>query len=388
MAARPKAIIVGAGIAGLSTAWWLDEAGWDSVIIDRAPALRDGGYIVSLSGQGLQVVKRMGLQEKLNAVSYKFDENIVRDNGGRQLVRLQYKDVHGGLDSLAVCRDDLARILADELPETSSIRFDETVGEVIDQGDGVRITLGSGEIMEADLFIGADGIRSSTRERVWKDEDCLESLGYSYAVYDIHGNPGLQASCVSFNSPGHLDVLYTLRDDRVAALHIWRDDKVQKQDRNLRFPTIRRATAGGTQLVTDVIDQAEKAGSTPIIDSLTMVLLPHWSKGRVLLMGDAAHCLTLMSGQGAGMALASAEILGKELMATQNITQALAQHEKRLRPTIERLQERSRSMAAMYIPKSTLMYYVRNFFLRFMPYSWIVSWHVSSAKAEIDLTQD
>ncbi|CAH0052071.1 unnamed protein product [Clonostachys solani] len=384
--ARSRALIIGAGISGLAAAWWLEKAGWACTIVEKSPSMREGGYIVSISGSGLETVKRMGLYEKLDEISYNFDENVVKDNGGRELLRLRYKDVHGGVDALAVCRDDLARVLANAISESVAFRFGDTVVKIEDDGTKAQATLSTGETLEADLLIGADGIRSSTRNYLCEGNKCLEDLGYTYAVYDIEGQPGLDSDCVSFNSPGHLDVLYTLRNNRVAALHIWRDDQTRLQDKQSQFDKIRHITSGSTKLVTDVISLAERNGSTPVVDRLTMVSLPNWHKGRVLLLGDAAHCLTLMSGQGAGMALASAEILGKELMSTNIVATALSQHERKLRPIIERLQQRSRKMAAMYIPKNTFMYHLRNFFLRFMPYSWIVSWHASSAKSEIDST--
>ncbi|RSL94794.1 hypothetical protein CDV31_014158 [Fusarium ambrosium] len=364
---KPKAIIVGAGIAGLATAWWLDKAGWTSIIIERAASVREGGYVVSLSGCCLDTLKQMNVYDGLKVGSYNYDENVVKDTKGREMLRLHYADVHGGLDSFAVRRGDLANVLFKALPATASIQFDQTLETVIDDGDKVKATLKGGETIEADLLIGTDGIRSFIRNRFWKGVDCLEDLGYSYAVYDIDEKKELEASCVSFNSPGHLDVFYCLRNDRLAAMHIWRDDLAGLQERDDRFGILRKVTAGGAGQVTEIIDKAEATDSAVIIDSLTMVCLPQWSKAR------------------AGMALTSAEILGKALMATKDIPQALANHEKKLRPVIENLQRRSKKMATMYIPKSIWGYHFRNLVLKIMPNSWIASWHVSSAKVEMDL---
>ncbi|CAG7560312.1 unnamed protein product [Fusarium equiseti] len=384
MEGKPKALIVG---AGLSAVWLPDKPGWATTIIERAPKIRGGGYVVSLSGRCLDVIKAVGLYEDLKAISYNVDMNVLYDNKGRELISFNFENVHGGTESCAVCRVDLAALLATTLSGSAIIRFNKTLEDAIEGQDEqkIRATLRSGEIVEADLLIGADGIRSSVRNMFWKNEDCLQDLGLCYATYGVGQTEPLKASCVSFNSLGHLDILYRLWDDRLAALHIWRDDGSALQGRGLGFALLRKVIPGPPRIA-QVIDIAEKSGSSSIIDSLTLVKLQQWSKGRILLLGDAAHCLTLLSGQGAAMTLVSAEILGKELVATEDITKALVNHDKKLRSTIVRLQDRSKRLTSNYIPKNAFMYYLGNLLMRFLPNSWIVSWH--SSGAEMDLIEE
>ena len=133
-----------------------------------------------------------------------------------------------------------------------------------------------------------------------------------------------------------------------------------------------------------------KAGATgdpPTIDSLTMDNFPAWSKGRFILLGDSAHCLTLISGQGAGMAMTSGEVLAWEL-AKQPVLQALAAHDRRLRPAITRLQQRSRRMASIFIPESRLAFHTRNFTSRHMPRAWLGKYFANSIRSEIELISE
>lgn len=89
----------------------------------------------------------------------------------------------------------------------------------------------------------------------------------------------------------------------------------------------------------------------------------------MLLLVDAGHCLTLVSGQGPGIALASAKMLATALKEGGDLSVALAKHEARLRPIINRHQAQSHKMAAIFIPQSKIVFRLRNFILRHMPRS-------------------
>ncbi|KAL4933190.1 uncharacterized protein BDV17DRAFT_104660 [Aspergillus undulatus] len=384
---RPLAVIVGAGIAGLSTAWWLDQAGWDSIIIERASSLRENGYIITLCGLCLGTLERMGLRERLGTAACAFNENAFRDNKGRELLRLSYRDIMRDIPFINLRRSELVRVLADALPATASIRFNETVDEVIEHGDKVEVKLSSGDRVTADLLVGADGFRSVVRPYVANES--LEPLGYRMAVYDIQSDLDLEPDCVSFTAPGHLDVFYRLPGERLVALNIWRDDNTEAETRprDDRFALLQQVCRGSHSQVQDILEFAKEGGPTPVIDSLTLVNPPAWSKGRTVLIGDAAFCLTLLSGQGAGMTLVASEVLGDALKSSSNISHALSEYERKMRPAIARLQTRVRSMAAMYVPKSPAAFHARNLFLRVVPRSLLARFHRTAIENEISSTK-
>ncbi|MND25856.1 3-hydroxybenzoate 6-hydroxylase 1 [compost metagenome] len=385
---RPLAVIVGAGVAGLAAAWWLDKAGWHSLVVERATELRRNGYMLGLSGLGFETAGRMGLLEKLEAASYRIDENIYKDSKGRELLRLRYRDFIRDLPYLAIRRTDLVRTLAESLPATAEIRFGETITGFADEDSHVEVELSGGETVKADLLIGADGFRSSSRQAVFgPDGDCLQSLGYYFSVYDVDAPKDFETDFVSYAEPGHLAEYYALHDGRLAAMHVWRDARDGLERAQDKAALLRSISAGSHRQVRALLDHAERAADTIVVDSLTMIDLPRWSKGRVLLLGDAAHCLTLVSGQGAGMALASAEMLAQALKGGGDLTAALARHEARLRPIINRLQARSRKMAAIFIPQSPFAFRLRNFVMRHMPRAWLGRYFSSAIRSEIELAR-
>lgn len=383
---KPLAVIIGAGVAGLAAAWWLDKAGWRSLVIERADSLRENGYMLGLSGLGYEAAGRMGLHEKLQAAAFSIDENVYRDRHGRELLRLRYRDFIRDLPYLAVRRTDLVRALAEALPESSEIRFGETMAGFSDKGGHVEIRLASGATLDADLLIGADGFRSMVRQELFgAPETCLRPLGYYFSVYDVDAPKDFETDFLSYAEPGHLAEYYALHDGRLAAMHVWRDDRAGLERSSDKAQLLHDVSIDSNPQVRALIAAADRSNNAIVVDSLTMVDLPQWSRGRVVLLGDSAHCLTLVSGQGAGMAIASAEMLGQALMSHQDPIVALASHEARLRPIIARLQARSRKMAAVFIPQSVFAFKLRNFIMRNVPKSWLGYYFSKSIRSEIEL---
>lgn len=383
---KPLAVIIGAGVAGLAAAWWLDRAGWRSLVVERASSLREKGYMLGLSGLGFETAGRMGLHEALDVCSYAIDENVYKDSQGRELLRLRYRDFIRDLPFMAVRRSDLVRVLFDALPETATVRFETTVADFRNVDDHVAVTLSNGETINADLMIGADGFRSKTRQKLFGPDDaCLAPLGYSFAVYDVDAPRSFESDFLSYAEPGHLAEYYVLHDGQLAAMHVWRNEMAGQAGNG--FGQLEDVCRKSHPEVRAILERAETTGAVPMIDTLTMVELPEWSKGRVLLLGDAAHCLTLVSGQGAGMALASAEMLGNALMSAPDLASALARHEAALRPIINRLQARSRKMASVFIPRGKFAFHLRNAVMRHMPRAWLGRYFTSAIKAEIALAR-
>ncbi len=185
--------------------------------------------MLGLSGLGYQTAARMGLLKALNAASYTINENIYKDRKGKELLRLRYRDFIRDLPYLALRRNDLVRALADALPDTASIRFNDHIESFTDKGDRVEARLASGAILQADLLIGADGFRSSTRQQLFgsdnNDPGCLQPLGYYFAVYDVAAPRSFETDFLSYAEPGHLAEYYSLHGGRLAAMHVWRDQR-------------------------------------------------------------------------------------------------------------------------------------------------------------------
>ncbi|MPZ54965.1 MAG: NAD(P)-binding protein [Rhizobiales bacterium] len=381
---QPLAVIVGAGVAGLSAAWWLNRIGWQSLIIERAANLRAGGYMMSLSGPGYEVARRMGLMERLQQVRHRSSESIYFDKHGRELLRLRHREFLKEFSYLVLRRGDLVKALAEMTRADCDLRLSTEVARTELWGDRVGVTLSDGSAIEADLVIAADGVSSTVRrEMIAADSDVMKPLGYRFAAYDVPDTLAPNADFLSYAAPGRISEFYKLSKGRLAALHVWSRPSPTRQGPPSAFDELADVFRDDHLNVRNIIAAGSREERPLLIDDMMLVEAPVWSRGRVVLTGDAAHCITLISGQGAGMAMTGAAVLADEIGRNENVRQALIAYEARMRGPIGRLQNRSRNIARWFVPHSVIGFHLRNFALRNMPSRMLARYFRRSLESEI-----
>ncbi|MCK9812690.1 FAD-dependent monooxygenase [Pseudomonas sp. MAFF 302046] len=376
-----KILVQGAGIAGLATAWWLKRRGFVPMIVEKAEDLRCDGFVLSLGGSGYQVAERMGIVEGLAAKGVELGRTQFRDRHGRDVLLIDHRRHLRQTNLLPVCRDDLVlalhRALADEVP----IHFGTQVQQLEQRDDGVEVQFSDGQCQRFDFVVAADGCFSSLRQRYFaSDQQCLRSLGYSAAAFTLQG---VQACAgerhVSFSEPGYTVELYRMRSDLLAALFVWRSEALQRVPRAQRSQWLRETFAHAHE---DIQQALAAQPEEFYLDHLMQVHLPRWHQGRLVLLGDAAHCLTLASGRGASMALTGAWLLAEELSRSYDPA-ALARYDARLRPDIDILQALAPRMAGWYVPLTRRSWHLRNLSMRLMP-DWLAGWLLRRTFAQLE----
>ncbi|GLY06890.1 FAD-dependent oxidoreductase [Actinoplanes sp. NBRC 101535] len=341
---KRKAVVVGAGIAGLATALRLGRDGWDVTVVERSPARRSSGYMVNLIGRGYDAAERLGLLPALRPRALGLFTTVLTRADGRPkfTVPAALAEAALGPRTLTVFRGDLESALFAAARDHADIRFGVTVTS---SGDA-DINLSDGTSVSADLLVGADGVHSSTR-----GPDHVVDLPYVVAAFGLpHPVPGVpDDSATTFIGAGRTAAVVALGPGRSSAFFTYRCADPAAE---LRKGPAEALTAAFGDLGGGVPDALRHIGPDTYFDAVSQVVMPRWSTGRTVLVGDAAWCVTLFAGHGAALAMAGADELGAALLAHDDVPSALAAWEASLRPEVLKRQALARRGMVQYAPPS------------------------------------
>jgi 2-polyprenyl-6-methoxyphenol hydroxylase-like FAD-dependent oxidoreductase len=313
--------INGAGIAGSTLAYWLSRAGHEVLLVEQSPRLRRGGYVIDFWGIGYDIAEKMGLLPGVRGLGYQVREVRFVDRQGRKsggfptdvLARM----TGGRFTSLR--RADLAETIYRALDGKVETVFGDSMVTIEDDGQRVRVGFEHGDRRVVDLVIGADGLHSGVRELAFGPEGRFEvSLGYRVAAFEVQGyRPRDELVYVSHGAPGRQIARFALRDDRTLFLFVFRDEYVTTGNAAAE----REPKALLTDVFADIGWEAPRIlaamadASDIYLDRVSQIRMDRWTEGRTALIGDAAAAVSLLAGEGTGLAMAEAYVLAGELQA-------------------------------------------------------------------------
>jgi 2-polyprenyl-6-methoxyphenol hydroxylase-like FAD-dependent oxidoreductase len=362
-----KIAISGAGIAGPTLAHWLLRAGHEPTLIEQAPQLRTGGYIVDFWGAGYTIAERMGLLPGIRDAGYKVQEVRLVDGQGRKAGGFSTELIRASLDDrfTSIPRSRLAAEIYRSIEGRCEALFGETVTALSEQQDRVDLTLAKSGHRAFDLVIGADGQHSAIRRLAFGPEARFErDIGYRVAAFEADGYaPRDELVYVSHAKPGRQLARFAERDSRTMFLFVFTADQLagaEPRDLAARKASLRRVF-GDFGWEAPGILAALDAARDLYFDRVSQIVMPAWSKRRVALLGDAAACVSLLAGEGCGLAMTEAYVLAGELAsAGTDHARAFRQYEQRLRPLIETKQASAQKFAGAFAPRTAFGLWVRN----------------------------
>jgi 2-polyprenyl-6-methoxyphenol hydroxylase-like FAD-dependent oxidoreductase len=362
-------LISGAGIAGPTLAFWLRAAGFRPTLVERAPELRSGGYVIDFWGLGYDIAERMGLITEINRAGYHVQELRIVDDRGQRVTGFGTK-VFSELTGdryVTLRRSDLSRLLFEKIRRTTEVIFDSEIVNLEQHPDGVQVRLTHAGERRFDLVIGADGLHSGVRGLAFGPQHQFEKhLGYVVAAFEARGyRPREEDVYLMYGRPGRMLGRFTLHEDRTLFLFVFaagRDSLPVTLD--LQKAMLRKVYGDGRWECPQVLRRLDETDEL-YFDRVSQIRMESWSRGRVALAGDAAFCVSLAAGQGSALAMISAYVLAGELASTDGRhEEAFSNYEARLRNYIHGKQQGAERFASAFAPRTAAGLWFRNQVIR------------------------
>jgi 2-polyprenyl-6-methoxyphenol hydroxylase-like FAD-dependent oxidoreductase len=369
---RPLEVLVsGAGIAGPCTAYWLRRHGFRPTIVERAPALRTGGYVIDFWGSGFDVAERMGILPVIQRDGYQVREVRLVDRRGRRVSGFDMTVfdalTHGRFTS--VPRSALATAINGALGGSVETLFDDTIVGIEERDDAVDVRFERSAPRSFDLVIGADGLHSQVRRLVFGEDRRFERyLGLKVAAFTARGyRPRDELVYVLHNDVGRQVGRFSMRGDDTLFLFTFRDpDPGIPPDPSDQKSMLRERFAGTGWEIAGILEDL-KAADDLYFDRVSQIEMDVWSKGRVALVGDAAFCVSLLGGQGSALAMVASYVLAGELAQSSGAYgPAFRRYHGRLGDFLARKQRGAIAMAPFFAPRSALGIFLRNQVMKLM----------------------
>ncbi|MEC3981044.1 FAD-dependent monooxygenase [Amycolatopsis sp. H20-H5] len=338
-------LISGASVAGPALAYWLHRHGMQTTIVERAPEVRPGGLPVDFRGTTMRVLGEMGVLDELRAHATNSGARTVVDTNGNPVGTMP-KEIFAG--ELEVPKADLTRILYDLTKDNTEYVFGDSIRTLTQDASGVRAEFEHHAPGTFDLVIGADGLHSQVRALAFGQETHFtDPMGYAFGT---------------FSTPNYLNLrdtgFFHLASDRAVAVDVVRDDgevmvffmfpaQGVQRNRDAQQSAIRTAFEEVGWEVPALLEAMPKATGF-YFDELSQVTMSSWSTGRVALVGDAAFCVSPMSGRGTSQALLGAYVLAGELSTQDTFETAFGEYEHALRDYVATNQKAARMAPAAF----------------------------------------
>ena len=365
MMKKTTVLISGAGIAGPALAFWLKAGGFEPTLVERAPQLRSGGYVIDFWGLGYDIAGRMGLTADIHRVGYQARELCVVDGRGDRVAGFG-TNVFRALTNgryVTLARSELSRLLFETVSATSEVMFGNEIVGLRERGDDVSVEFKHGRDRSFDLVIGADGLHSQVRKLAFGPQHAFEKpLGYAVAALEVEGyRPRDEDVYVMYGQPGRMLGRFTLHHDRTLFLFVFATGHDVLPDALDRQKKLLRTLYGGGSWECSHILEALDDCRELYFDRVSQIRMPSWSRGRIGLVGDAAFCVSLLAGQGSALAMTAAYVLAGELAkADGRHDEAFRRYEAVLRSYIETKQAGAQRFAGAFAPKTRWGLWFRN----------------------------
>lgn len=368
-----KVLISGASIAGLSTAYWLSKLGYHVTVVELAAQPRLGGAAINVQGEALASAKQMGIFEQLKAhclppsqltfaSAHDVPEYPPLPEASEQVPASN--DNEAEVEEIEIERDKLVTILLAALPSQVSFLFNNRITGLAETADAMHVTFAHGAAGTFDLVFGCDGLHSGVRKLWFGHESNYSCFLQHYASLTIVDHLLIAPNTAQlYNTPGKAVLLnaYNGKTDIIFWFFAENELVYDYRDTAQQQAIVQQQFASEGWRTPELLAAVAEAGIS-YFDKFSQIKMPAWSKGRVVLVGDAAYCASPAAGIGASLAMSGAAAVA-EALATHEGRFELAFHtyQRALQPFIEEVQATAATLLnTFFVPKTEAAIRLRN----------------------------
>lgn len=362
-----KILIVGAGFGGLALAAYLQRDGHTVTVVEKNKDRKQMGFVIGLWSNGIHTLEPFGVIERIQQISIPITEELIRDKTGTIIAKMDYRPLIDRYGSVfLLLHSDLHEILR-ELTEGVPIHFETKVDALEEKQHGVSVTLSDGTQEDYDLVVGADGIHSQVRELLFGKE------GFSYSglriwLYMMPAGKEMPSEPNDLFGQGEYIGVFPTRIGKLGVLFLASVPAGEPDPLEERIVRLRERFGDFAWMIPDIL-QSMHDPMEIFADDIDQVSLETWYRGRVALLGDAAHAVSPTAAMGGAMALEDAHVLAEELRmvdATQ-VEQALASYVARRKPRVAEIRHTSDFLIWLASVKHPAVAFVRNTVMHLIP---------------------
>ena len=344
----PHVLIIGGGIGGPALGLFLQKAGIQSTIFEAYPFKEGVGGGFNIAPNGVEILKALGLAENTIKKGTISPLAFFRNGEGKQLATMKYESsIKDSQPAVSMSRATLYEIFAQELKDKNvPIHYEKRIKDITQGENSITAHFADGTTAEGDLLVGADGINSFVRQYMLPDgpkpaptgilgiggfvsldklkhvkKEEIEALTYTFGLKGFFGHGGGDAGTILWWT-------------NLTREQEWTREELLNPDWKEIKKEVLETFKDYYQPIPDIIEQTDLIMRHNIRDIQS---LPTWHKGRIILMGDAAHAVSPNAGQGASMALEDAMYLAKMLRDNETYEQAFKAFEKGRKDRCEKI---------------------------------------------------
>lgn len=361
---KDKVLVVGASFAGLTTAYWMNKLGFDVTVVEVAGSLKKGGTPVDIQGPTVEIIKRMGLFDRVRAnrlkmgrLEFKNADDVTEGGMDRQT-----DDQQGASEDCEIERDVLLEIMFDTVKDDVAFQFGTSIASLEDSANDVTVAFKDGSQQSFALVFGCDGNHSSVRRMLFGPEtDYAHFLGQYFSITIVEGLLIEANTTQMFNVPGKAVMLnaYNNKTDIVLCFSSEKEITYDYRDEALQRQIIAGQFSGLSWRVAELLEKVAKS-ETFYFDKISQIKMPSWTNGRVALVGDSAYCASPAAGMGGSLAIIGATTLADALEKHSGEFNAAFKEYDGFRPYIEEVQARAAGNLEMLIPQTEQAIRLRN----------------------------